>query len=42
MDSYNEVEKALGGVVEDVDVEDLEHELKELLEGGDGGGGDGG
>ncbi|XP_032526029.2 charged multivesicular body protein 7 [Danaus plexippus] len=41
MDSYNEVEKALGGVVEDVDVDDLEHELKELLEGGDGGGGDG-
>ncbi|CAK1587843.1 unnamed protein product [Parnassius mnemosyne] len=32
LDSYNEVEKALGATIDDVDTAELEQELKELLE----------
>ncbi|CAK1556056.1 unnamed protein product [Leptosia nina] len=40
MDSYNEVERALGGTIDDVDLNELEQELNELLSGP--GGGEGG
>ncbi|KAM3956880.1 charged multivesicular body protein 7 [Aphomia sociella] len=39
MDSYNEVEKALGTTVDDFDAAELEEELKELLASGGAGGG---
>ncbi|XP_038221530.1 uncharacterized protein LOC119839345 isoform X2 [Zerene cesonia] len=38
MDTYNEVERALGGTIDDIDVADLEQELNELLSGAGGGG----
>ncbi|CAG4958005.1 unnamed protein product [Colias eurytheme] len=38
MDTYNEVEKALGGTIDDVDIAELEQELNELMSGPGGGG----
>ncbi|XP_050676587.1 charged multivesicular body protein 7 isoform X2 [Leptidea sinapis] len=38
MESYNEVEKALGGNLDDFDLADLEKELSELMSGPGGGG----